>query len=181
LLVTAVQEITVSTKQAVEFSVMEKIFRRVVDSNFSDLQGLSVDASIPVSEQLINELISAAIRENDNIRDCKVSIGQQNKISVKLNTPLWPWPLEVKLRLDRAVDFRGSPRMTAWLENKVLLARIGSFLKVLPPGIDLYDDRLVIDIGSFLSTPEPKRILRLIQSLEIKTDMGKMIFDVKIK
>jgi hypothetical protein len=159
---------------------MDEIFRKVINNNFSDLEGLTVDASIPVPEHMINEMITAAIQSNSNISYCKVSVSQHNRVSVNLKTPLWPWPLELKLRLKNVVDFTRSPKFIAWLENKVLLARIASFL-TLPAGISIRDDQVVVDIGSFLSTPEQKRILELVRSVEIKTEEGKVIFDVKIE
>ena len=159
---------------------MEQIFRRILDDDFSDLAGLAIDASIPVPEHLINEIIAAAIRANDNIRYCRVSVRRQNRISVNVKSSLWPWPLELKLRLDWAVDFKGPPRITARLENKVLLARIGAILKVLPVGISIRDAQIAVDIGAFLSTPEQKRILDLIRSVAIDTDDGKVILDVKV-
>lgn len=160
---------------------MEQIFRRVIDSNFSDLHGLTVDASIPVPEPLINEIIAAAIRGNDNIDYCKVSIHRENRVAVNLKTPLWPWPLELKLRLEGQMDFRGSPKIHARLENKVFLARIGSFLHALPPGIHIHEDQIVVEIEAFLSTPEQKRMLGLIRSVAIKTEEDKVMFDVKVK
>jgi hypothetical protein len=168
-------------RQAVEFDSMDEIFRKVIHNNFSDLEGLTIDASIPVPEHFINEIIVAAIRGNSKISDCKVSVSRQNRVSVNLKTPVWPWPLELKLRLDSVVDFRSSPRIRAWLENKVFLARIGSFLKALPAGITIQDDQVVVDIESFLSMPEQKRILELVRSVQIKTEEGKVIFDVRIE
>jgi len=49
---------------------MEEIFRRIVEDNFSDLKGLTVDASIPVPGQLVNQIIAAALQGNKNIEYC---------------------------------------------------------------------------------------------------------------
>lgn len=159
---------------------MDEIFQKLIDSNFSDLRGLTVDASIPVPQQLVNEIIAPAIQGNPNISDFEVTVQRQNRVSINLKTPLWLWPLELKLRLDNQVDFSGSPKIRAWLESKVLLARIGSFLKALPAGISIHNNLVVVDIRSFLSGPEQRRILEWIRSVEIKTEEGKMIFDIKI-
>jgi hypothetical protein len=160
---------------------VEEIFRRLLDNKFAELPGLTVDASIPVPEQLINELNAAAIRGNANISSLAVSIYRGNRVFVILKTRLWPWPLELTLRLDHQVDLRGSPRVWARLENKVLLARIGSFLNVLPAGIDIRSDMVVLDIAALLPAPDLKRMLELIKSAEIRTEEGKVIFDAKIR
>ena len=52
---------------------------------------------------------------------------------------------------------------------------------VLPEGIKLYGDQVVVDLGVFLQTPEQKRILDLVKSVEIDTVEGKVILDVRIE
>jgi hypothetical protein len=159
---------------------VDDIFRRLIDSNFSDLRGLTAEVSIPVPQQLVNEVIAAVRQGGGRLEDFEVLVHRQNRVSINLKTPLWPWPLELKLRLDNRVDFGGSPKIRARLENKVLLARFGSLLNVLPAGIRIHEDQIILDVESFLSTPEQKRILELIRSVEIKTDEGQVIFDIKV-
>ena len=160
---------------------MEEIFQRVIENNFSELSGLTVDASVPVPEQLVNEIIEAALQGNKNIESCQVSIGGQNKVTLKLKTTILPWPLDLRLKLFKSVDLARSPRIRASLENNLLLGKLGSFFKALPEGIKLYDSQVVVDIGAFLSTPEQRRILGLIRSAEINTEEGKLILDVHVR
>jgi hypothetical protein len=160
---------------------VDEIFRRLSGRNFSELRGLTVDASIPVPELLLNEIIAAIIRGDGNISHLELFVYSQNRVFLNLKTTLWPWPLALKLRLDNQVDFRGAPAIKARLENKVLLARLGSFLKALPAGISLHNDEVVLDIASFLPTPELKSMLDLVRSADIKTEAGKVILDVRIE
>lgn len=160
---------------------MDAIFRRLIDTNFSELAGLTVDASIPVPERLVNEVVGMTLRGNRNISYCRVSISRQNRVSVNLRTPRWPWPLELKIRLNQYVDLMGSPTIRARLENQVLLGRLGSFFKVLPEGIRIKGDQVSVDMGAYLRTQELKRLLELVDSAEIKTEEGRVIFDLKIK
>jgi len=167
----------------IKFDSMDKIFQKILDNNFSDVAGLRVDASIPVPESVINELVEVALQGNKDIEYCQVSLHAQNRIAIKLKIPLWPWPLDLKLRLDTSVDFASfsSPKIRAWLENNRWLGSLGSFFNALPEGVRLYGRQVVIDIGSFLRTPEQKRILDLIKSIGIKTEEGKAIFDVEVR
>jgi hypothetical protein len=160
---------------------MDKIFQKIIDDGFSDLEGLTVDASIPVPQNMINEIIDAALQGNKNIEYCRVSIGGQNRVALKLKTTMLPWPLDLKLRLFKSVDLARSPRIRASLENNLLLGKLGSFFKALPDGVKLYGNQVVLDIGYFLHTPEQRRILDLIKSAEINTAEGKVILDVKIR
>ena len=160
---------------------MDAIFKRLVDNNFSELPGMEVNARIPVSEQLVNEIIAASLRGNQNIEDCRVSIDGQNRVSVNLKTPIWPWPLNLKLKLFREVDFSGSPKVRAFLENNVLLGKLGALFKALPDGILIYEDQVSVDLGSFLQTPEQKQFLKMVKAVEINTEVGMIIFDVNIQ
>jgi hypothetical protein len=88
----------------------------------------------------------------------------------------------LKLKLDKSVDFASfsSPKIRAWLENNILLGRLGSFFNALPEGVKIYGEQIVLDVGSFLQKPEQKRMLDLVKSVGIRTEEGKMILDVKI-
>jgi hypothetical protein len=160
---------------------MDAIFQRLIDNNFSELSGFEVNARIPVPERLVNEIIDASLRGNKNIEYCRVSLGGQNRVTANLKTPLWPWSLNLKLKLFREVDFSGSPKVRAFLENNILLGRLGALFKALPAGIVLYEDQISVDVGSFLQSQEQRRYLHLVKAVEISTEVGKIIFDVKIQ
>jgi hypothetical protein len=160
---------------------MDNIFRKLIDNNFSDLAGLTVDASIPVPEHIVNEFIGLALRGNKNIKHCFVSINNQNNVLVSLRTPLWLWPIHLKLKLERSVDLSGSPKIRASLENNVLLGKLGALFKALPAGINISGKQVIVDIRSFLDTPEQRKMLDLFKSIEVRTEIAKVIFEVKIK
>jgi hypothetical protein len=112
-----------------------------------------------------------------------VFIHSQNRVSVDLKTTLLPWPLHLKLKLDTSVDFASysSPKIRAWMENNRLLGSLGSMFNALPEGIKLYGDQLVVDLGAFLPKPEQERMLELVKAIDIKTEEGKVILDVRIE
>ena len=162
---------------------MDKILRRIVDNNFSDLRGTVVDASIPVPQSLINELLQAALKGNRNIASIHLSIQRDNRVSADIKATLLPWPLSLKLKLDSSVDLASysSPKMRAWLENNRLLGSLGAFFNALPPGIKLYGNQVVVDLSSFLRTSEQRKILELVKSVGIRTETGTLILDVTLE
>ena len=160
---------------------MDAIFHRLIENNFSELPGMAIDASIPVPEPLANELIAEALQSNKNIEYCRISIGDQNRISVNLKTPLWPWPFQLKLKLFRSVDFSGSPKVRAFLENYAFLGKLGLLFKALPDEITFYKDQVSVDLGAYLQSAQQKRLLELIESVEIQTRPGMLILDVKAR
>src|SRR5215204_5140581 len=118
-------------------TTVNEIFQRIIANNFSDLGGLAVDALIPVPQELINELIKVALDGNQNIEYCRVSIGEQNRISVNLKTTRWPWPINLKLWVFQSVDITPAAKIRVLLENNVILGKLGAFLKALPEGVKL--------------------------------------------
>jgi hypothetical protein len=162
---------------------MDKIFQRIINNNFSELRGTVVDASVPVPEALINEMIQAALKGNKSIASVRASVHAQNRVSVDVKTTLLPVTINLKLKLDTSVDFASysSPKIRAWMENNRLLGSLGSMFNALPEGIKLYGDQVVIDLGAFLRTPEQRRLLSLVKSVDIRTEEGKVILDAKIE
>ena len=162
---------------------MQEIFQKLAANNFSDLAGLRADATIPVSESLINEVIAASLQGNKTIQSSPVFIHEQNRVSVRLKTSLLPWPFHLKLRLDHLVDLGSfaSPKVRAWLENHHLLGNLGSLFNVLPEWAKLYGNQVVIDLGYFLRTPEQRKLFDLVKAVEVRTEEGKAIFDVRIE
>src|SRR5215217_28871 len=102
---------------------MDKIFQKIIDNNFSDLKGTIVNATVPVPEYLINELIETALQGNRNIESCHVTIHPQNLVSANVKTTLLPWSVNLKLKLDRSVDFASFSAKSKGLVGKQHLAR----------------------------------------------------------
>lgn len=162
---------------------MDRIFQKIIRNNFSDLQGATVDATIPIPQSLINEIIETTLKGNKNIDSVRVSVHAQNRVSADIKTMLIPWTLNLKLKLDTSVDFASysSPKIRAWIENNRLLGSLGSLFNALPEGIKLYGDQVVVDLGAFLRTPEQRRILNLVKAVGIRTAEGKVILDFQIE
>lgn len=162
---------------------MDKFFQKVEHGDFSDLKGLTAELSIPIPQKVINEVIEAEIRGNKTIASCVISIHPQNRVSVHLKTTIFPWPLHLKLKLDKSVDFASysSPKIRGWMENNRLLGSLGSMFNALPEGIKISGNQVVLDLGAFLRTPEQKRWLELVKSVDIQTEEGKVLLDVRVE
>ena len=159
---------------------MDKIFQRLLANNFSELPGLTVDALIPVSEELVNEMIGVALRGNKSITYCRVSIHGDNHVVADVRSPLLPWTLHMKMKLFHSVDFTSSPKLRAFLENNLLLGKLGAFFHALPTGVALYNNQIAMDVEWF-TPPEHKHLLALVKSVDIQTEEGKVILRVKLE
>lgn len=160
---------------------MDTILERLMDGDLHELSGLTVDASIPVHEPLANEIIVLALRGNPQVEYCRVQIHPANKITLHVKSPRWPWPFNIKLKLFGSVDLTHSPTIRAFLENNVLLGKLGSLFKMLPDGIHFYEDQIAVDIGAFLNSREQKILLSLIKTAEVRTEEGRILIDIAIE
>jgi hypothetical protein len=159
---------------------MDEIFQRLLANNFSELPGLSMNASIPMPEDLVNEILDVALRGNHNITYCRLKIGRDNRVIAEMKSPLLPWRLHLKMKLFRSIDFTSAPKLRAFLENNLLLGKLGSLFNVLPKGITIYNDQVSMDIESF-TPPEYQQFLSLVKSVELQTEERKVILNVRIE
>lgn len=160
---------------------MDKIFQRLMDGDLTEVNGFTVDAGITVSEELANEIVALIIEDTPQVESCRVKIHAENRIALDVKSSLWPWPLQVKLRLFRSVDVADSLRLRAFLENHLLLGKLGSLLKLLPDGIQFYEDQVSIDLSAFASSHEQSALLSWIKTAEISTEEGRLLVDVGIR
>jgi hypothetical protein len=160
---------------------VDKIFQRWTDPDLPALSGLTIDAVVSVTESLAAELIALAVQENPQIDYCRVHIFGENRVTLDVKSPLWPWPFHLKLKLFSSVDLTHSPTVRAFLENHVLLGKLSSLFNALPDGINMYEDQIAIDIGAFVDLRERRVFLDAIGSIEIKTDEGRIVLDIAIK
>lgn len=159
---------------------MDEIFQRLLDTNFAELAGLSADASVALPESLVNELMEVQLRGQRSITSARISVWEQNRMEAYVKTALIPWTLHLKLKLFHSLDLTGSPKMRAFLENNVLLGKLGAFFKMLPPGASMYNDQIIVDLGTFMN-PQQKKLVELVKSVEISTETGEIILHIKIE
>lgn len=159
---------------------MDQVFKRLVDSNFSDLSGAVLEASVPVPQSLLNEIAVSALKGNESISTMQVEVHAENRLSLQIKTTLLPWILNLKLKLDHSIDLASysSPKIRAWLENNRALGSLGSLFNVLPEGVRLYGNQVVIDLRAFLPMPEQRRMLDLVKSVNVRTEENILILDI---
>lgn len=160
--------------------MIDEIIQRIVDNNFSELPGLTINATVPVPESLLNEVIQASLRGNKHISYCRIQIRSDNQVTADVKSPLLPWTFHLKMKLFGSADFTRAPKVRAFLENNLLLGKLGALLNALPDGVKIYDDQIVVDVSSFLP-PQQRELLKLVKSADIHTIEGTVVLDVRIE
>jgi hypothetical protein len=152
-------------------------------AGFPGFTGAHVAAFIPVSADLLNELIAQALPAGGHVSEVQVDpqAGNAVRVRVRIAVPLIP-PLTVTLLIERQPRFPDSPVLVLRLASSRLtvLARAASrFLEALPPGLRMEDDLVLIDIAELLRQRGAIAWLQHVQELEITTAPGAVLVSVR--
>lgn len=150
---------------------------------FRDLAGARVSASIPVSERLLNEIVSATMPKNLPVRDVTVRPEPGNRFSVRIAPKAAFLPqLTVKLVIEKQPEFPTNPRVV------LRMATMGGLLgmataafpiaNLLPAGVRLEGERIVVDLGELAHREGVVDLLDLVKDLQITTEAGLVIVHV---
>ena len=61
---------------------MEKLFNQYREQGFSEFKGLHIDATIPITEAVLNEAVQEILGpHNDNVQHLRLSIRDQNTLN----------------------------------------------------------------------------------------------------
>jgi hypothetical protein len=160
------------------------IFRRQFIAGFPAFAGSHAAAVIPVSAAFLNELANEAMPPNVPVSDIQIEPQPGNALRIRLRiarAALIP-PLTITLLIDRQPHFPDSPVLGLRLASSGLtvLARLAAqFFAVLPQGIRLEHDLLLVDIAALLKQRGADHLLQFVQGLEITTTPGAVLVSLK--
>jgi hypothetical protein len=158
------------------------------DTKFRDLAGARVSASIPISEPLLNSIVAATMPKNLPVREVSVRPEQSNRFSVRISPKAAFLPqLTVKLDIEKQPQFPAAPELVLRMATMGgLLGLAGAAFPIagmLPPGVRLQGDRIIVDLRALAHREGVVDLLELVRELEITTDEGRMrvFVDMSVK
>lgn len=169
-------------------AVAEPPLARVLDrlraSGFRDLAGARVTASLPVSEPLLNDIVAGLLPRAGPVRRVTLQPQEHDRVAVrvKLTKPGFLPPLSATLAIERQPVLPQAPQLVLRVLGLPGLLRLaGPFLSVgtlLPPGIDLQGDLLIVDLAALLAQHGAGDLLGYVERLELRSAPGRLIVDV---
>jgi hypothetical protein len=162
------------------------ILRHLESSSFRDLAGTHLDASIPVSRQLLNRIAADALKRTSvPVREVDIQphAGDRFDVAVSLT-----WPLVPRLRIAFVVELQpqlpDSPvlvlRWSMMGAVGVITSRLISSLGRLPYGLRLDDNRLTLDLAALARSRKLDHLLQWFSGLELHSTEGQIVFDVAL-
>jgi hypothetical protein len=152
-------------------------------SQFAALAGARVSASVPIPEALLNELVTAAIPAGGPVRDLSLHPKAGNRIAVraKLARADFLPPVTLTAEIERQPDLPDGPLVLRILSLPGLMALAGaamSMASVLPQGVRMENQRLLVDLPVLLERRGYGEVLPFLESIHVKTEEGRVLVDV---
>jgi len=156
---------------------------------FPDLAGAEATATIPISERLVNDLLSQSLANNSRVREVRVTVEDGNRLTlhIKPGGPSFLPSIPVTLAIEDQPALPDRPTLALRLVIAAALAAMaGTFVPMvtsqLPPGVSMEGgDRILIDIRRMLAEQKAERWLDFITDLRVTTRAGAIVLDVRAK
>ena len=163
---------------------LSRVLERLRASGFRDLAGARVTASLPLSEPLLNAIVAAVLPRGGAVRSVTVQPQDQNRVAVrvKLTKPDFLPPLSATLAIERQPVLPQAPQLVFRVLGLPGLLRLaGPFLSVgtlLPPGIGLQGDLLIVDLAALLAQHGAGDLFGYVERVELRSEGGRLILDL---
>lgn len=157
------------------------LLREQQAAGFADVAGIRVSATLPVSDRLLTRVVLAQLPPAASISAFELRAHQGNRLTirVRLARPSFLPPFTIPFTIERQPDLPQSPvfvlRMGSIGGLLALAGPVVRFFDVLPPGVQLQNDRVLVDVKTLLEQHGAELALTFLEQLEITTDEGRVV------
>ncbi len=150
-------------------------------ANFPGLSGSEIQATLRISADLLNEAIAANVASGAFLRELTVEPrgGNHLGIRIKLAKPAFLPTFSLTLLIERQPQLPADPVLVMKLSGVAgmigLAAPAITSFKVLPPGVRLEGDRVLIDLRTLLQRYGQTALLDHAEQLQVTTEEGRLI------
>jgi len=145
---------------------------------FTDVTGTEGQATIRLTDRLLNQIIAAELSRSRAIREVQVRAMSGDRFSVHLvlARPSFLPALNIGVLIERQPALPDSPVLVLKLTGAGGLARFAgpaaAFLNVLPPGIRMTGDLVHLDVAVLLQQRGIGFVLQHMDDLRVNTEEG---------
>ena len=162
---------------------LRELLERLQQSRFADLKGTHASVHAPISERLVNDVIAANLARGGAVSEVRVRPHASNRleIQVKLARPAFLPPLTFAAVIERQPEFPHSPeivlRLTSLPGVMALAGGAAAFFNVLPPGVRMHGDRVIVNLADLARQHGRVDALELIRRLHVLTDEAVVVVE----
>lgn len=163
------------------------LWSRQYASGFAGLAGSHVRATIRLSAELINEAVASYSSSATAVRDLSVRPRASNRLDVhlKLAKPSFLPSLNLTLVIERQPELPADPILVLHMTGGGGMMRLAgpaiSSFGVLPPGVRIEGDRLLVDVRTVLHDRGQAALLDYAEQLQVMTEEGAVVLLVQAR
>jgi hypothetical protein len=156
-------------------------------AGFADLAGTEGQASIRVTDRLLNQIVATELAQSRAIRQVRVHAMNGDRLTVQLvlAKPSFLPPLNFEVDIERQPSLPQSPELVLKLAGLGGLTRFAgpaaAFLNVLPPGIRMIGDRVHVDLGALLEQRGLGFVLQYVDQVRVTTEEGALRIGFRVR
>ena len=169
----------VEPKQAMRMSWLADLLREQRATGFADFAGARASATIPISDRLATRLIAGRLPPSSAVREIELraAAGNMVTVAVRLAKPAFLPRFEIPIHIEQQPSLPEQPIFVFRLAlPRGLAAMAGPALRIfdrlfdlLPAGVHLQDDRLIVDLRIVLQQYQAADVLDYLDRLELTT------------
>lgn len=163
---------------------ISELVRRLQATGFRDLSGTRIVATVPVSEQLVNEVVAATLPRTISVRDVRVQPLAGDAFSVRITPRIALLPsITLRLEIVEQPALPGSALLVLRLATMGGLLGLAGALPIanmLPPGVRLDGDRIVVDLRVLAAQQGAAELMDHLAALRVNTQEGRVVLHMDI-
>jgi hypothetical protein len=164
-----------------------ELFNRQQASGFPGLAGSDARATIRIAAPLLNDAVTTALAAKPAVRDVSVQPRASNRFDVRLTLarPAFLPSLNLTLVIERQPELPADPvlgmRITGAGGMMRLAAPAITSFGLLPPGVQLDGDHLMVNLRTLLQQHGQAALLDYAEQMQVMTEEGALILLVQVR
>jgi len=166
-----------------------KLFAEQERDGFRDLAGSEGQGALRVSERLLNTIVTEQLRGSGAVRELNISprVGNRFGVRLVLAKPSFLPPISLEVIIEKQPALPDDPVLGLTLSGLGGLLRFAgpaaSFLNVLPPGVRMEGERVLLDLRAVLASHGLAAVLDYIQEVRVTTEAGRVVvsFEARVR
>ncbi len=164
--------------------------------NFRELQGTRINAVIPLTEDLLNEIVTRQARQSGVVEEMAIRLPGGNRLVlfVKARVPTKVFGIKIpvkkaiEMEMAHQVPLHPSPRLQLRIVEglsgleKALFSLLENIISRSVPGeIAMHEDRITIDFGDLLRKKGLDFATEMVEEINIDGEKGKLIVSASVR
>ena len=171
----------VATRPALDSTAFTRLLDHLRATNFGELAGTRIQATIPIAETLLNAFVRDTMPPNLPVREVSISPEHGNRLSVRVVPKAMFMPaLTVKLDIERQPEIPTAPVLVLRLATMpgLLGLAAAALPQALPPGVRMQGEVILVDLLAMARHHGFEEVFGHLREVRVTTDQGRLILTV---